>query len=77
MRQFIGGTLYAKRIGFKKFFLCSNKTSAETGNTLRGFIELVALPLTLHSDNHKNFKDGIFNQLLQNIEIIPIYMDPH
>ena len=35
LRQFIGGTLYTKKIGFKKFLLCSHETSEETGHNLR------------------------------------------
>ena len=77
MRQFTGGTLYTNKIGFKKFFPCSHETSAETEHTLTGFIELVGLPPTLHSDNHKKFTEGIFKQLLQNVGIIPAYTDPH
>ena len=76
-RQFIGGTLYNKKIGFKKFFPCLNGTSSENGHTLRGLIELICLSPTLHSYNHKNFKDGLFKQLLQKFGIIPIYTDPH
>ena len=76
-RQFIGGNLYNKKIGFKKFFPCLNGTSSENGHTLRGLIELICLSPTLHSYNHKNFKDGLFKQLLQKFGIIPIYTDPH
>ena len=77
MRQFLGGTLYTTKLGFKKFFPCSNKTSVETVQIFRVFIELVGLPPTLHPDNHKNFKEGIFKWLLQNVGIIPAYTDPH
>ena len=76
-RQFIGGTLYTNKLGFKKFFSWSNETSAETGNTLRGLIELLCLPPTLHSDNHKNFKEALFKQLLWKFGIIPTYTEPH
>ena len=51
IRQFIGGTLYTSKLGFKKFFPCINETSQETGHTLKRFIELVGLPPSLHSDN--------------------------
>ena len=57
VRQFIGGTLYTNKTGFKKFFPCTNETSEQTAHTLRSFIELVGLPASLHSDNHRNFKD--------------------
>ena len=38
---------------------------------------MVGPPPTLHSDNHKNFNDGLFKQLLQLFGIIPTYMEPH
>ena len=60
VRQFIGGTLYTSKLGFKKFFPLSNETLSENGNTLRGFIELVGLPSTMNPYNHKNFKEGVF-----------------
>ena len=59
-RQFIGGIFYTNKLVSNKFFPLSNETSSETGHTLREFIELVDLPPTLHSDNHNNFKEGIF-----------------
>ena len=74
--QFIGGNLYNNKLGFNNFFPCSNETSAETGHTIRVFIWLVDLPPTLHSDNNKNSKEGIFKQLLQNFGIIPTYTEP-
>ena len=77
VRQFRGGNLYTEKLGFKKFLPCSNENSAETGHTFRGFIELVAPPPTLHSDNHKDFKEGLFKRLLRNFGIIPTYTDPH
>ena len=76
-RQFIGGTFYTNKLGFDKFLPFSNETSAETGNTLKGFIELFGFPSTLHSDNHKNFKEVLFKQLVQNFGIIPTYTEPH
>ena len=77
MRKFIGGTLYTNNLVFKKLSPCSNETSAETGHTVRGFIELFGLPLTLHSDNNKKRKKGIFKQLLQWFGIIPAHTEPH
>ena len=65
IRQFIGGTLYTNKLGFKKFFPCTNETSKETGHSLRMFIEFVGLPFSLHSDNHSNFKEGLFKRLLR------------
>ena len=77
VKQFIGENVYTDKHGFKKLLPWSNETSEGTGHTLRGLVELVGLPSTLHSENHKNFKKGLFNQLLQNFGIIPTYMDPH
>ena len=73
VKQFIGGSLYINKLGFKKFFLCSNETSAETRHNLRGFMAFFGLPPTLHSDNHTKFKEGIFKRLLQKFGIIPTY----
>ena len=77
IRQFIGGTLYTNKLGFKKFFPCVNETSAETGHTLKSFIELVGLPPSLHSDNHSNFKEGLFKKLLRKFGIGATYTEPH
>ena len=38
---------------------------------------MVGLLPTLHSDNNKNFKKGLFKRLLQNFGIIPTYTEPH
>ena len=46
-------------------------------HTIKGFIELVGLSPTLHSHNHKNFKEEIFKILLQKFEIVPTYTKPH
>ena len=76
-RQFLGGTLYTNKLGFKKFFPGSNKTSVETGHTLRGLIEFVGLPPIIHYGNQKNLKEGLFKQLPQKFGIIPTYTEPH
>ena len=57
MRQSIEGTLYTQKLEFKKISLCSNENLSETGHILSAFVELVGLPPTLHSYNHKNFKE--------------------
>ena len=77
VRQFIGGTLYTNKLGFKKFFPCTSETSEETGSTLRSFIELVGLPPSLHSDNHPNFKEGIFKKLLRKFGVPSTFTEPH
>lgn len=77
IRQFIGGTLYTNKLGFKKFFPCSDETSTETGHTFRLFIEFVGLPFSLHSDNHNNFKEGLFKRLLRKFGVYSTYTEPH
>ena len=64
-------------IGFNIFFLRLNETSAQTRHILGGFIELVGLPPTLHSENDKNFKKGLFKRFLQKFGIIPTYTETH
>ena len=78
----VSETIYRRKFvlykhGFKKLFTFSNETSADNGHTLRGFIEFVCLPPTVCSDNHKNFKEGLMNQILQNFGIIPTYTESH
>ena len=53
------------------------KTLVETGNILRGLIELVGLPPTLHLYNNNNYKGGIFKQTLQKFGIILTYTETH
>ena len=38
---------------------------------------MVRFPLTFHSDNHSNFKEGLFCKLLKKIRISPTYTEPH
>ena len=77
VRQFIGGNLYTEKLGFNIFLPCSNDALADTGNTLRGFIEIFGLPPTLYSYNHENFKEVLFKILLRKFGIIPTYTEPH
>ena len=42
IRQFVGGTLYTFKRGFKKFLTCSSETSEETGHTLKYLLNLLA-----------------------------------
>jgi len=77
VRQYVGGTLYTNKLGFKKFFPCTNETSEQTGQTFRSFIELVGLPASIHSDNHKNFKEGLFRRLLRKFGIFHTFTEPY
>ena len=63
VRGCIGGSLYTNNLEFKKFFLCSDETSEQTGLTLNIFIELSDIPPSIHSDNHNNSMEGIFMYL--------------
>ena len=75
IRQFIGGTLYTKNIGFKKLFLWTEKTSEKTGHTLQNSIEIVGIPPDIHSSNHSNFKEGLFWKLLWKVDISTTYTE--
>ena len=77
VRGFIGGTIYTNKSGFKKFFPCSDEKSLQTSQTLRSFIELVGLPASIHSDNHRNFKEGMFRRLLRKFGIFHTFTEPH
>ena len=61
---YVGGFVYTNKLLFYKFIPCENKNSENKGRSLRHFIEVVGLPYSLHLDDHSNFKDGIFKQLL-------------
>ena len=58
IRGYKGDMLYINKLGFKKFFPCSTEQGQETATTLRNFVEFVGLPSSIHSDNHRNFRDG-------------------
>ena len=77
LRGFIGGVVYTNKVGFKKFYPCTDETGIETGRSLKSFIEMVGLPSSLHSDNHKNFKEGLFKKLLRRFGIHSTYTEPH
>jgi hypothetical protein len=73
----IGGVLYTNKLGFKKFYPCETEQGLETSRTLRNFIETVGLPQAMHSDNHSNFKEGLFKKLLKKFGIYSTYTEPH
>jgi hypothetical protein len=77
LRGYIGGVIYTNKLGFKKFFPCETEQGQETGRTLRNFIELVGLPVAMHSDNHSNFKEGFFKSILRKFGIYSTYTEPH
>ena len=73
----LGGVLYTNKCGFKKFYPCETESSKETGHTLKSFVEFVGLPAGLHSDNHRNFKEGFFRKILRKFGITATYTKPH
>ena len=77
IQGYVGGVVYTNKLRFYKFIPCENETSENTGRSLRHFIGLVGLLYSLHSDNHGNFKDGIFNRLLRKFGIFQTFTDPH
>ena len=77
IRGYIGGVVYTNKLGFKKFYPCATKQGRETASSLISFIEMVGLPASLHSDNHKNFSEGLFKKLLAKFGIFSTYTEPH
>ena len=77
IRGYIGGVLYTNKQSFKKFFPCETETSAETGRTIHSFLDIVGLPYSLHSDNHGNFKEGLFKKLIRKFGIYQSFTEPH
>ena len=77
IRGYIGGVIYTNKLGFKKFFPCENEQGSETGRTLKTFVEMVGLPAAMHSDNHRNFSEGLFKRLLRKFGIYATYTEPH
>ena len=77
IRGYIGGVLYTNRIGFKKFYPCQTEGGNETGHSLRSFVDVIGLPYAMHSDNHTNFKEGLFKRLLKKFGIYQSFTEPH
>ena len=77
LRGYKGGVIYTNGLGFYKFIPCENKTSETTGRTLRYFLHVIGLPYSLHSDNHGNFKDGLFKKLMRKFGIYQTFTEPH
>ena len=77
IRGYIGGVIYTNKVGFKKFYPCDSEQGIETARTLRNFIELVGLPHSIHGDNHKNFREGMFKKLLRRFGIFATYTEPY
>ena len=74
---YIGGVLYTNKVGFKRFYPCTNETGEQTGRSLKLFIDMVGLPSSLHLDNHRNFKEGLFKRLLHKFGVHSTYTEPH
>ena len=74
---YIGGVMYTNRIGFKKFYPCQTEGGNETGHSLRSFVDIIGLPYAMHSDNHTNFKEGLFKRLLTKFGIYQSFTEPH
>ena len=62
IRGFIGGNMYVNKLGFKAFFPMMSEKGAESAGTLHSFIQLIGIPKSMHSDNHKNFSQGDFKR---------------
>ena len=76
IRGFIGGMLYCNKLGYKKFFPCTNETQEETSHSLRSFIEIVGFPASLHSDNHNNLREGLLKKTLSKFGIWSTVTEP-
>ena len=76
IRGYIGGMLYCNKLGFKKFIPCVNETQEETSHSLRSFIELIGLPVALHSDNINNLRTGKFKKTLRKFGIWSSFTEP-
>ena len=58
VREFIGGTVYTNKTGFKKFFPHADEKGKSTASGLQSFIDIIGLPAALHNDGHSNFVEG-------------------
>ena len=54
--------MYVNKLGFKAFFPMMSEKGAESAGTLHSFIQLIGIPKSMHSDNHKNFSQGDFKR---------------
>jgi Integrase core domain. len=78
LRGYKGGVIYTNGLGFYKFVPCENETAETTGRTLHYFLHVIGLPNSLlHSDNHGNFKDGLFKRLMRKFGIYQTFTEPH
>ena len=77
IRGYVGGIVYTNQLVYYKFIPCDNKTSENTGRCLRRFIEIFVLPYSLHLDNHRIFKDGIFKVFLKKFGGFQTFTEPH
>ena len=76
IRGHIGGVLHYNKLGFKKFFPCSNEDKEEPNHSLNSFIEIIGLPATLYLDNRKNFKDGLFKSTPRQFGRLSSFTEP-
>ncbi len=77
LRGYIGGNIYVNKLGFKKFFPMSTEQGAESAATLKSFIQMVGIPRSIHSDNHKNFAEGDFRRTCRKFHIPQTFTEAH
>ena len=77
VRGYVGGVMYTNKASFYKFVPCSDEKGQETGRSFRYFLNVVGLPFAMHSDNHSNFKDGLFKKLLRKFGVFQTFTEPH
>ncbi|GFH62200.1 hypothetical protein CTEN210_18676 [Chaetoceros tenuissimus] len=77
IQEYKRGVIYTNGLGFYKFLPCENETFETTEGTLRYFLHVIGLPYSLHSDNHGNFKDGLFKRLIRKFGIYQTFTEPH
>ena len=69
--------MYTNKIIFNNLFPCLDELSSHNGHIIRSFIGMVDLPAALNSENHNNFKWGVFKRLIFKFGIWFSYKKPY
>ena len=77
MQCYIGGVLYTNKLGFKKFYPCESEQGEETGQSLHSFVKMVDIPISICSNNHWIFSEGLFKKLFHKFDIFATFTNFH
>ena len=75
IRGYTCGNIFTNTLGFKKFFPLV--TESEGKSNMVDFIQLVGIPMAIHSDGAKLFTQGEFRKSCRKYQVPQTFTEPH